>query len=71
MRDALRTNDPVQLSFGESVLEGAGIFYERTDPLVQTYASLEPTPGCLIVEDRDYERAVALLKEAFGNDPIR
>lgn len=71
MRDALRTNDTVQLSYGEAVLEGAGVYYERTDPQLQAYASLEAIPGRLIVEDRDYDRAVALLKEAFGNDPIR
>ncbi len=71
MPDTLRTNDPVQLSFGHAVLEDAGISVERTDPQLLTYGSIEQVPGRLIVEDRDYERAVALLREAFANDVIR
>ncbi len=67
MADVLRTMDPVELSFGEALLKDAAIQVGRTEPEFGTSSqSSFPRPGRLIVEDRDYERAVAILQEGLA-----
>jgi hypothetical protein len=66
----LQTMDPVELSYGEALLKGAGIAVGRTEPEFGASASVvEPTPGCLFVDVIDYERAVAVLNDGLRPMP--
>jgi len=65
MKELLRSNDPVRLSYVEALLKGAGI---ETVLLDQHTSVIEGSIGAIqrriMVEDRDLDRARALLAEA-------
>lgn len=65
MREVLRSNDPVRISFVSALLRSEGI-----EPVVlDAYTSIAEgsigvLPRRLMVEDEDYRRATVLLTEA-------
>jgi hypothetical protein len=65
MKELLRTNDPVRLSFIEALLAGAGI---ESVVLDQHTSIVEGSIGAIqrriMVADRDHSRAQLLLSEA-------
>lgn len=65
MKELLRTNDPVRLSFVEALLAAAGI---ESVVLDQHTSIVEGSIGAIqrriMVEDRDHGRARLLLSEA-------
>ena len=65
MRELLRTNDVVRLSWVEVLLNDAGIaslLLDQHTSLVE--GSIGAIPRRLMVDERDYDRAQALLAEA-------
>lgn len=65
MKELLRTNDPVRLSFVEAVLAGAGI---ETVVLDEHTSVIEGSIGAIqrriMVAERDHARARATLADA-------
>jgi Putative prokaryotic signal transducing protein len=65
MKELLRTNDPVRLSFVQALLRDS-----RIDSLVLDHhtslveGSIGAIPRRLMVAERDYQRALALLAAA-------
>jgi hypothetical protein len=65
MKELLRTNDPVRLSWAQAVLRGAGIesvVLDQYTSLVE--GSIGAIPRRLMVDDGDHARAEAALKAA-------
>jgi len=65
MKELLRTNDPVRLSWLQSLLGDSGIdslILDHHTSLVE--GSIGAIPHRLVVADRDYRRARALLSTA-------
>jgi hypothetical protein len=70
MKELLRTNDPVYLSFAEAVLKDAGIdclVFDQNMSVME--GSLGVLPRRLMVPDDDLERARAILREAEPTKP--
>jgi hypothetical protein len=68
MKELLRTNDPVRLSWLQALLGDSGIaslILDHHTSLVE--GSIGAIPRRLVVAERDYRRAVALLAAA-GED---
>ena len=68
MNELLRTNDPVRLSFLQALLRDSGIdslILDHHTSLVE--GSIGAIPRRLVVAERDYRRARALLASA-GED---
>ena len=68
MKELLRSNDPVRLSFVKAVLASAGIecvILDEHTSIVE--GSIGAIPRRLMVAERDYRRACALLAAA-GED---
>ena len=67
MKEVLRTNDPVKLSFAESVLGDAGIESVTLDEGMSSLygGGLPFIKRRLMVVDEDASRAASLLEEAF------
>ena len=65
MKELMRTNDPVRLSFVEAILAAAGI---ETVVLDQHTSAIEGSISAIqrriMVADRDHDRAKQLLSEA-------
>ena len=70
MKELLRTNDPVRLSFVEALLSAAGI---ESVVLDEHTSIIEGSIGAIqrriMVEDRDHGRARRLLSEAGEATP--
>jgi Putative prokaryotic signal transducing protein len=70
MKELLRTNDPVRLSFVEALLSAAGI---ESVVLDQHTSIIEGSIGAIqrrvMVDDRDHGRAKRLLGEAGEATP--
>jgi Putative prokaryotic signal transducing protein len=70
MKELLRTNDPVRLSFVEALLSAAGI---ESVVLDQHTSIIEGSIGAIqrriMVEDSDHGRAKMLLSEAGEATP--
>ena len=67
MREILKTNNPVELSFASAVLKEAGIEAAIFDTNMSVLdGSMVILPQRLMVADEDEERAKALLKDAFA-----
>jgi hypothetical protein len=70
MKELLRTNDPVRLSFVEALLSAAGI---ESVVLDQHTSIIEGSIGAIqrriMVDDRDHGRAKLLLREAGETTP--
>lgn len=65
MKELLRTNDPVRLSFVEAVLAAAGIesvVLDQHTSIVE--GSIGAIPRRLVVADADHFRASAALRRA-------
>jgi hypothetical protein len=65
MRELLRTNDPVRLSFLEALLNDSGIkslVLDHHTSVVE--GSIGAIPRRLMVAERDYNRACAVLAAA-------
>lgn len=65
MKELLRTNDPVRLSFLQALLRDSGIdslVLDHHTSLVE--GSIGAIPRRLIVAERDYDRARCVLAEA-------
>ena len=66
MRDVLKTNDPVLLSFAEALLADAGIRAVVFDTHMSIMdGSLGVLPRRLMVPDEDYDRAKTVLTGAL------
>ena len=68
MKELLRTNDPVRLSWLQALLDDSGIdslILDHHTSLVE--GSIGAIPRRLVVAERDYRRARALLAAA-GED---
>ena len=68
MKELLRTNDPVRLSWLQALLDDSGIdslILDHHTSLVE--GSIGAIPHRLVVAERDYRRACALLAVA-GED---
>ena len=69
MRDILRSNDPVRLSWAQAVLQDAGIeclIFDQYTSLIE--GSIGAIPRRLMVADQDHGRAERLLGEALARD---
>ena len=70
MKELLRTNDPVRLSFVEALLSAAGIdsvvLDEHTSIIEGSIGAIQRR---IMVEDRDHSRAKLLLSEAGEATP--
>lgn len=68
MIEVHKTNDPVEMSFVQAVLKGAGIeTFVADDQTSSLYGgSLKQLQPRLMVADDDAEDARALLKDAFA-----
>jgi hypothetical protein len=65
MKELLRTNDPVLLSWAEAVLAGAGIGSIVLDLHTSILeGSISAIPRRIMVDDTDHEAAHRLLAEA-------
>jgi hypothetical protein len=65
MKELLRTNDPVLLSWAEAVLAGAGIGTVLLDMHTSILeGSISAIPRRIMVDDTDYPSARRLLTEA-------
>lgn len=65
MRDVLRSNDPVVISFAQSVLQQAGIANFVADQHMSAVeGSIGAFPRRLLVETSDWDEARRLLDEA-------
>jgi Putative prokaryotic signal transducing protein len=65
LRELIRTNDAVLLSYVEALLGGSGIRPIVLDTNMSILdGSLGILPRRLVVEDENYERAVTILREA-------
>ncbi|MBV9859229.1 MAG: DUF2007 domain-containing protein [Alphaproteobacteria bacterium] len=65
MKELLRTNDPVRLSWVEALLDGYGIdclVLDRHTSLVE--GSIGAIPRRVMVAERDHRRALELLASA-------
>jgi hypothetical protein len=65
MRELLRTNDPVRLSFLEALLRDSGVdglVLDHHTSLVE--GSIGAIPRRLMVQDQDYHRARSVLAAA-------
>jgi Putative prokaryotic signal transducing protein len=70
MRELLRTNDPVRLSFVEALLRDSGIeslILDHHTSIVE--GSIGAIPRRLMVAERDFYRACAVLADA-GERPV-
>src|SRR5271155_6182070 len=70
MKELLRTNDPVRLSWLQALLRDSGIdslILDHHTSLVE--GSIGAIPRRLMVAERDYRRARALLVAARGGAP--
>lgn len=67
MREILKTNNPVELSFACAVLKEAGIDAVVFDANMSVLdGSMVILPQRLMVQTADESRALALLKDAFA-----
>jgi hypothetical protein len=67
MREILKSNNPVDLSFAEAVLKDAGIQSVVFDENMSVLdGSMVILPRRLMVSDDDEDRAVALLRVALN-----
>jgi len=69
MKELLRTNDPVRLSWLQALLKDSGIdslVLDHHTSLVE--GSIGAIPRRLVVTERDYRRACALLAAADEAD---
>jgi Putative prokaryotic signal transducing protein len=69
MKELLRTNDPVRLSWLRAFLKNYGIdsvVFDNHTSLVE--GSIGAIPRRLMVAERDYARARALLATSEGED---
>jgi hypothetical protein len=69
MKELLRTNDPVRLSWLQALLKDSGIdslVLDHHTSLVE--GSIGAIPRRLVVAERDYRRACALLAAADETD---
>ena len=65
MKELLRTNDPVRLSFVEALLASAGIESVVLDQHTSAIeGSISAIQRRIMVDDRDHGRAKLLLSEA-------
>jgi len=65
MKELLRTNDPVRLSWLQALLAGEGIAAIVLDEnAARMDGSIGAVPRRLMVDDRDHSRALAVLAEA-------
>lgn len=72
MIELLRTNDPVVISFVESLLRDAGIdFFVADQNMSIMEGSLGILPRRVLVEKDEAERARKLLEEAGVGDEMR
>ncbi len=69
MKELLRTNDPIRLSWLRALLKDSGVHsvvFDNHTSLVE--GSIGAIPRRLMVADRDYPRARALLVTFDGED---
>ena len=65
MREVLRTNDPVALSFAQALLRDAGLEFVLLDAhIAAVEASIGAFPRRLMVDDDDHAEAAELLVQA-------
>lgn len=65
MRELVRTNDPVLLSFVRALLDGENIGHEVFDEHTSTaLAWAQTVQSRVMVLDRDYSRAVFVMTDA-------
>ena len=71
MREVLRTNDPVALSFAQALLRDAGLDCVLLDAhIAAVEGSIGAFPRRLVVDESDYSEAAELLAEAgLGDAP--
>ncbi|MBI1331025.1 MAG: DUF2007 domain-containing protein [Alphaproteobacteria bacterium] len=69
MREILKSNNPVELSFAEALLRDAGIETVQFDSHMSVLdGSMVILPRRLMVSDADEDRARAILVDALGGD---
>ena len=70
MREILKTNNPVELSFARAVLDEAGIVSVVFDAEMSVMdGSLGILPRRLMVADAEADEALALIREALESPP--
>ncbi len=70
MREILKTNNPVELSFAKAVLDEAGIVSVVFDAEMSVMdGSLGILPRRLMVADAEADDAQALIREALESPP--
>jgi Putative prokaryotic signal transducing protein len=71
MREILKSNNPVLLSFAQALLDNAHIAHEVFDTNMSIMdGSLGILPRRLMVTDEDFARARTLLREGLGEQAL-
>ena len=71
MRVLIKSNNPVQLNFAQTLLKDAGITYFLFDEQMSVMeGSLGVLPRRLMVADEDYAQAAELMRENAPDLPV-
>jgi Putative prokaryotic signal transducing protein len=71
MREILKSNNPVLLSFAQALLSDANIAHEVFDTNMSIMdGSLGILPRRLMVDDDDFARAQTLLRDGLGKQAL-
>ena len=70
MRELIRSNDPVLLSYIEALLKEAGIPHDVADLHISVMeGSIGALPRRVLVNDADFEEASEIISTAIANPP--
>lgn len=70
MRELIRSNDPVLLSYIEALLKEAGIPHDVADLHISVMeGSIGALPRRVMVDDADFEEAREIINTAIANPP--
>jgi hypothetical protein len=70
MKELIRSNDPVLLSYIDALLKEAGILHEIADVHISVMeGSIAAFPRRVLVDDEDFEEARDIIRTAIANPP--
>lgn len=70
MRELIRSNDPVLLSYIDALLKEAGILFQIADVHISVMeGSIAAFPRRVLVDDEQFEEAKEIIRTAMANPP--
>jgi hypothetical protein len=70
MRELIRSNDPVLLSYIDALLKEAGLIYQIADMHISVMeGSIAAFPRRVLVDDADFDEAREIIRTAMANPP--